>query len=64
MIPIHWRKLLGRKNYFMNNIEEDQIYIRLGKTRRKSICNGGRRVLRNPSLEIVIKDNQLLKNPK
>jgi len=43
----------------MISIEEDQLFKRLGKTRRKERWSRGRRGPSHHSLEIIFKDNQL-----
>jgi hypothetical protein len=48
----------------MINIKEDQLSKNIGKTRRKTRWNRGRRGLSHHSSEIILRDNQLLKNPE
>jgi hypothetical protein len=48
----------------MINIKEGQFSKNLGKTRRNTIWNRGRRGLSHHSSEIILRDNQLLENPE
>jgi hypothetical protein len=45
-------------------IKEGQLSKNFGKTRRNTIWNRGRRGLSQHYSEIILKDNQLLENPK
>jgi hypothetical protein len=44
--------------------KESQLSKNLGKTRRSSIWNRGRRGISHLSSEIVLRDNQLLESPE
>jgi hypothetical protein len=48
----------------MINIKEIQLSKNLGKTRRSSRWNKGRRGISHHSSEIVLRDNQLLESPE
>jgi hypothetical protein len=48
----------------MINKKQGKISKSLGKTRINSRWIKGRRELNHHSLEIILKDNQLLENPK
>jgi hypothetical protein len=48
----------------MINIKEGQFSKKLGKTRRKTTLNRGRRELSHHYSEKILKENQLLENPK
>jgi hypothetical protein len=62
--PKTLEETIRRANAFMINIKEGQLSKKIGKTRRKARWKRGRRGLSNHSLEIILRDNQLLKNPE
>jgi hypothetical protein len=46
----------------MNNIKEGQLYKNLGKTRRKTRWNNGKKQLSHHSSEKILGDNYLLES--